>query len=385
MIAESSRRSPFYLENGNKRREIAFNGLKVVTARHTYRHRAEFIIEKILQSRVSPQFVDRPHLKSRRMFRTFYEKQAEVKTHAQDRIYDFCLPDPDTDGRYNIRERLKEALMVAKGTVLDIGCQRGGYCYNLKKAGLDAVGIDISHGYIKMAREKDPDGVFAVADALYLPFKTESFDTVLLSEILEHIMDEKAVVAEVKRVLKNGGIVYVTVPAYLEGTEEHVRFLSKESLAKIFEDFAIEFIDNFKVQSTIMIAKKTNKKEKAMKKEEQGDSMEKRGRNSARIDVNTPFSPMNILLATNHLLGFTGSEITLFTIADFLVRKKHRVSIYSKYIDPQFTDIFKGIAPFQILLEFTQAPLSTRPTFSTTQWPLKSASIFLHCPWFSLR
>lgn len=53
----------------------------------------------------------------------------------------------------------------------------------------------------------------------------------------------------------------------------------------------------------------------------------------------------HILLATNHLFGFTGSEITLFTIAQCLKEKKHLVSIYAKYIDPSFTPLFKDVGP----------------------------------------
>jgi len=54
--------------------------------------------------------------------------------------------------------------------------------------------------------------------------------------------------------------------------------------------------------------------------------------------------PLSILLATNHLFGFTGSEITLFTIAKILRERGHHVFIYAKYIDPHFTKIFNDIA-----------------------------------------
>jgi len=54
---------------------------------------------------------------------------------------------------------------------------------------------------------------------------------------------------------------------------------------------------------------------------------------------------MNILLATNHLFAFTGSEITLYTIAKFLKEKGHDVFVFAKYVDPGFIGVFKGIAP----------------------------------------
>ncbi len=55
--------------------------------------------------------------------------------------------------------------------------------------------------------------------------------------------------------------------------------------------------------------------------------------------------PIAILLATNHLFAFTGSEVTLYTIAKFLKEKGHDVSIFAKYVDPGFTGVFNGIAP----------------------------------------
>ena len=54
--------------------------------------------------------------------------------------------------------------------------------------------------------------------------------------------------------------------------------------------------------------------------------------------------PLSVLLATNHLFGFTGSEITLLTIAKGLRERGHHVSLYAKYIDPRFMGFFNGIA-----------------------------------------
>ncbi len=52
-------------------------------------------------------------------------------------------------------------------------------------------------------------------DALQLPFPDESFDVVIISEVMEHIPDDKGVLAEMVRVLKPGGrIAAVTVPRY---------------------------------------------------------------------------------------------------------------------------------------------------------------------------
>jgi GT2 family glycosyltransferase len=54
---------------------------------------------------------------------------------------------------------------------------------------------------------------------------------------------------------------------------------------------------------------------------------------------------LSVLLATNHLFTYTGSEITLITIAKKLKEKGHNVSVYAKYIDSHFIHVFDEIAP----------------------------------------
>jgi SAM-dependent methyltransferase len=62
-----------------------------------------------------------------------------------------------------------------------------------------------------------PAGALALAvrgDAYHLPFPDGAFDVVIASEILEHIPDDRAAMAEAMRVLRPGGRLVVTVPRY---------------------------------------------------------------------------------------------------------------------------------------------------------------------------
>ncbi|MGI9323425.1 MAG: class I SAM-dependent methyltransferase, partial [Pseudomonadales bacterium] len=54
----------------------------------------------------------------------------------------------------------------------------------------------------------------AVADGQHLPFASQRFDKVICSEVLEHIPDHLAVVKEIGRVIKVGGILAVSVPRF---------------------------------------------------------------------------------------------------------------------------------------------------------------------------
>jgi SAM-dependent methyltransferase len=68
--------------------------------------------------------------------------------------------------------------------------------------------------------EIGPDALIGVlrGDARRLPFPDASFDVVITSEVLEHIQDDVAAIAEMTRVLKPGGRFAATVPAWLPET-----------------------------------------------------------------------------------------------------------------------------------------------------------------------
>ena len=56
--------------------------------------------------------------------------------------------------------------------------------------------------------------MFSVANGHHLPFEDNTFDKVICSEVLEHIPDFQAVLAEISRVLKTGGVFAVSVPRF---------------------------------------------------------------------------------------------------------------------------------------------------------------------------
>ncbi|MDA8197202.1 MAG: class I SAM-dependent methyltransferase [Actinomycetota bacterium] len=53
-----------------------------------------------------------------------------------------------------------------------------------------------------------------LGDGRFLPFANDSFDVVLVSEVLEHIYEDRMVMAEVRRVLKPNGVAACSVPRY---------------------------------------------------------------------------------------------------------------------------------------------------------------------------
>lgn len=95
--------------------------------------------------------------------------------------------------------------------LLDLGCGTGRHTREAVRRGARAVALDLRADDLQTARE----GALAVrGDALALPFPDATFDHVIASEVLEHIPEDGAAIAELRRVLKPSGGLAVTVPRW---------------------------------------------------------------------------------------------------------------------------------------------------------------------------
>jgi len=95
---------------------------------------------------------------------------------------------------------------------LDLGCGDGGTAglYLTEHSG-SYVGVDVSEGALTLAKERGFE-VVRIDDASVLPFGDASFDVVVCSEVLEHLLAPQLAAAEAFRVLRCGGRLIVTVP-----------------------------------------------------------------------------------------------------------------------------------------------------------------------------
>jgi ubiquinone/menaquinone biosynthesis C-methylase UbiE len=109
--------------------------------------------------------------------------------------------------------------------VLDVGCGVGKIFWKTT-AGMN-VGIDSSLTALKIASEKS-DSVYIYGVAENLPFRKESFDIVLLLEVIEHVDDQEACLAEIIRVLKRDGLLILSFPNYC-----HLLWLLVRIMARI--------------------------------------------------------------------------------------------------------------------------------------------------------
>jgi SAM-dependent methyltransferase len=111
--------------------------------------------------------------------------------------------------------------------ILDLGCGVGRHvitAYTLKN--IQSVGIDLCLEDLQEADGRFTDEFYekensaksfglAAANGMLLPFADHCFDRIICSEVLEHIPDYQAVLGEINRVLKPGGMLAVSVPRFL--------------------------------------------------------------------------------------------------------------------------------------------------------------------------
>ena len=97
--------------------------------------------------------------------------------------------------------------------ILDVGCGMGLLLTELRAYG-KVEGVDVSPKSIEFCRQRGIQNV-QVSAAETLPFANSSFDVVLALDVIEHVPDDSAVLREIHRVLKPGGVVVIFVPAFM--------------------------------------------------------------------------------------------------------------------------------------------------------------------------
>lgn len=138
--------------------------------------------------------------------------------------------------------------LYAYGKILDVACATGRYTHYL---GTNAQGIDVQPELIKKAKRAFPGHTFQVADAYKLPFQKNSFDTIVLFDILEHLDDAKVL----KEAIRVGKRLIISVPHanqealtrtsfahhhYLDRT--HLREYTPRSLSRVLKSMGLKVL-----------------------------------------------------------------------------------------------------------------------------------------------
>ena len=107
--------------------------------------------------------------------------------------------------------------------ILDYGCGSGDIARALAEIGYTVSGCDISPGMLRVARMAGVDSSAAVtwieldATEPRLPFADRSFDVIIASSVLEYLSDPPASLRQLRRVVRDGGLLLCTVPSATHG------------------------------------------------------------------------------------------------------------------------------------------------------------------------
>jgi SAM-dependent methyltransferase len=136
---------------------------------------------------------------------------------------------------YTIFKHLKKRLPDYNGKVLDIGCGNSPFKFLIDESKACYTGIDIENAdkfdYHNLEK--------TVFDGENIPYEQESFDNIILTEVLEHIENPEKIISEMYRVLKYGGEAIVTIPWSARVHFEPYDFCryTPFKLEKLFSDF----------------------------------------------------------------------------------------------------------------------------------------------------
>lgn len=128
----------------------------------------------------------------------YFENRFAATAHDERRVHEYIIANIPNDA----------------SNILDVGCGSAWVAQHYLKKNKYVFSLDISisnplKATIKYTSEKH----FGItADSYFLPFQSNSFDSIIASEIIEHVISPERFVAELLRILKPGGYLIITTP-----------------------------------------------------------------------------------------------------------------------------------------------------------------------------
>jgi SAM-dependent methyltransferase len=119
-----------------------------------------------------------------------------------------------TPSRFDVTRAARMRELLARdvaGRLLDVGCYDGQLIARVAPPHCWLAGVDISLAALRQARARGVRGVRAQVEAT-LPFADACFSTVIAAEVIEHVFDTEAFLADLRRVLAPGGRLLITTP-----------------------------------------------------------------------------------------------------------------------------------------------------------------------------
>ena len=139
--------------------------------------------------------------------------------------YDYAVFEYLRSGK--VIQALERAGIRLHGRVLDAGCGGGGTAISLAEESSFAVGLDLDARFLgsgtRLVGERGvANAAFVQGDGARLPFRDSAFDVVFSHSVIEHVHSATAYLAECHRVLRAGGVLYLSTAPYLSLAGAHL-------------------------------------------------------------------------------------------------------------------------------------------------------------------
>jgi len=156
--------------------------------------------------------------------------------------------------------RAKNSLNIIKsitncGVCLEIGGADGPMTPSLEKHFDMTLSLDYSKGFLKRIEDKTERTICLFGDAHFLPLNDDVIDIVICTEVLEHATIPTQLLTEIRRVTKENGIIFLTVPnetsskffkrtlSNLPALDTHINFFTPDTISKLLFRVGLEILD----------------------------------------------------------------------------------------------------------------------------------------------
>lgn len=136
---------------------------------------------------------------------------------------------------YKTRDIVEHTLHYIKGETLDLGAGNAKYRHIIKPKTTKYVTFDMVDG----------PNIDIVGDILNLSLESSSFDTVISTQVLEHVRKPWVMVSEINRVLKSGGVAIASAPflvPYHADPHDYFRY-TKEGMSALFLENGFDVLE----------------------------------------------------------------------------------------------------------------------------------------------
>jgi len=133
---------------------------------------------------------------------------------------------------------------------LDLGCNHGYLVKAFVNMGLESYGCDISADAINNSLTEVKDNLILLDITKdELPFENEKFDLITMLDVVEHLHSCNWTLLELKRVLKTGGVVYISTPSPFTNLwfkdPTHINVHPKEYWISLFTKYGFSYVGEF--------------------------------------------------------------------------------------------------------------------------------------------